>query len=490
MGNQVQWAALSHCWGSSRQGITTAANIEDRKKKLELADLPILYTDAIKIVRKLGIQYVWIDSLCIIQDSNPDWSSESSKMDAYYNGAYLNISPSAASDSTMGIFSTANQHRAEYRSLAKLPCSSQTKHISGFLHLRRPGHGPLENNLSRRAWVLQETILSNRILWYDAHQLRWNCNSSSVAETHQSDISRMDNPPQKAIFKIPIIESSSTTTTHKAEGYENSVYMDRLKALAWWYSTLEDYTNREITYPDDRFPGIAGLAKEFSRRTGYHYVCGVWREDLIQGLCWTCLGTKQQASLTSVLPSWSWASTNGIESRASFGRLFPPKRLIPGDNAELLDIAVVNEGADIYGRVKSASLTLRGSWNYMSNQNLLKPPLFITSRDTRQKYDETWSGLDRGSQHMNVDQVIYTMDAPVDLHKPHDLIMSQDAICFQLAKWRHRPFLGPSNHHFMYCLILEPVDQSEELYRRTGFAEIPENLLETMQWSTGTVSII
>jgi len=91
---------------------------------------------------------------------------------------------------------------------------------------------------------------------------------------------------------------------------------------------------------------------------------------------------------------------------------------------------------------------------------------------------------------MNVDQVIYTMDAPVDLHKPHDLIMSQDAICFQLAKWRHRPFLGPSNHHFMYCLILEPVDQSEELYRRTGFAEIPENLLETMQWSTGTVSII
>ncbi|PMD15936.1 hypothetical protein NA56DRAFT_536592, partial [Hyaloscypha hepaticicola] len=96
MGNEVQWATLSHCWGSSRQGITTAANIEDRKRKLELADLPILYTDAIEIVRKLGLQYVWIDSLCIIQDSNSDWNSESSKMDAYYNGAYLNIAASAA----------------------------------------------------------------------------------------------------------------------------------------------------------------------------------------------------------------------------------------------------------------------------------------------------------------------------------------------------------------------------------------------------------
>jgi hypothetical protein len=68
----VQWATLSHCWGSSRQGITTGANIEDRKRKLELADLPILYTDAIEIVRKLGLQYVWIDSLCIIQNSDFD----------------------------------------------------------------------------------------------------------------------------------------------------------------------------------------------------------------------------------------------------------------------------------------------------------------------------------------------------------------------------------------------------------------------------------
>ena len=285
MGSQVQWATLSHCWGLSRQGITISANIEDRQRKLELADLPILYTDAIEIVRKLGLQYVWIDSLCIIQDSNSDWSSESSKMDAYYNGAYLNIYASAASDSTMGIFSTANQHRAEHRSLATLPCSSQTKHISGFLHLRCPGHVGWKNYLSRRAWVLQETILSNRVLWYNDNQLCWKCNSLTVVKTRQSDISRISNPPEKVIFKIPTIQSGSTTTTSKNEGYAQIEDTTLPKALDWWYFTLEDYTNRKITYPDDRFPGIAGLAKEFSRRTGYHYVCGVWRENLIQGLC-------------------------------------------------------------------------------------------------------------------------------------------------------------------------------------------------------------
>jgi hypothetical protein len=192
-----------------------------------------------------------------------------------------------------------------------------------------------------------------------------------------------------------------------------------------------------------------------------------------------------------VLPSWSWASTNGIESRASFGRPFPQKSLIPGDNAEVLDIAVVNEGADIYGRVKSASLTLRGSWNYMSHQNLLKAPFFNTSRDTRREYDEIVNPLNRGSHHMSLDQIFYTMDAPVDLHKPHDLIMSQNAICFQLAKWRHRYIhFRCGIHQFMYCLILEPVDESGELYQRIGMAEIPEDLWETMQWYTKTVVII
>jgi len=311
-----------------------------------------------------------------------------------------------------------------------------------------------------------------------------------VTEIHQSNISKISNPPEKAIFKFPTIHPPSTTTINLAEGSAQTADIGLPQALRWWYSTLEDYTNREITYPDDRFPGIAGLAKEFSRRTGYNYVCGIWRENLIQGLCWTCLGTKKQAKLTSVLPSWSWASTNGLERRAFFAGGILHRSPIPGDGAEVLDIAVVNEGADIYGRVKSASLTLRGRWNYMDHQNLLKSPFFNTSRDARWEYDTIWSGLDQGSHHMNLDQIIYTMDATVDLHKPHELIMSQDAICFQLAKWHHRPLLGPSNHHFMYCLILEPVDESGELYRRTGFAEIPEKLLDTMQWSTKTVSII
>lgn len=91
---------------------------------------------------------------------------------------------------------------------------------------------------------------------------------------------------------------------------------------------------------------------------------------------------------------------------------------------------------------------------------------------------------------MNLDQTTYIMDFPVDLHKPRDLIMSQDAICFQLAMWRYPAWFSSKIPPFMYCLILEPVDELGKLYRRSGLAEIPENLLDSMEWSTKTVSII
>ena len=135
-GKIIQGATLSHCWGSSRHGITTESDIQECKRKLEVDDFPILYRDAIQIVRKLGFQYVWIDSLCIIQDSKPDWTSESSKMDQYYSGAYLNISPSESSNSNEGIFLTANENRADFRSLVASRCISHTLNLSGAIHLR------------------------------------------------------------------------------------------------------------------------------------------------------------------------------------------------------------------------------------------------------------------------------------------------------------------------------------------------------------------
>jgi hypothetical protein len=263
-------------------------------------------------------------------------------MDQYYAGAHLNISSSGASNSNMGIFATANQHRAELRSLGAFPCISHTMSLKGVLHFRKSRPGELVSYLSEvekplliRAWVLQEHIFSRRILWYDTDQLRWQCHETKEIESvHQPNqfSSHFSSHPGKGLFVMPVIQPRSeiedsdnpSALPNRLGGMEvpaitakwiPEVDEEKLSnLLQWWYSTLSSYTNRKMTYPDDRLPGIAGLAKEFSRRTAYTYICGLWREDIIRGLCWGSPGTRLQVTLESTPPSYSWASTSGLDS--------------------------------------------------------------------------------------------------------------------------------------------------------------------------------
>ena len=106
-----EWIALSHCWGSRNPPQTLLANLEDRCQKIAEKDMPRLFLDAIEITRRLGCAYLWIDSLCIIQDSTEDWRIESAKMGDIYSRAHLTIAAEASVDCTAGIFYNANIER-------------------------------------------------------------------------------------------------------------------------------------------------------------------------------------------------------------------------------------------------------------------------------------------------------------------------------------------------------------------------------------------
>jgi hypothetical protein len=112
-GKNGEYATLSYCWGKGYQPVTTAYNLKHRLDVLHLTNLPPVFQDAITIMRKFGFRYLWIDSLCILQDSVDDWNAESSKMHQYYMGSSLNIIASAAKDPTYGIFDSANLSREE-----------------------------------------------------------------------------------------------------------------------------------------------------------------------------------------------------------------------------------------------------------------------------------------------------------------------------------------------------------------------------------------
>jgi hypothetical protein len=98
------YTTLSHCWGGKMPFMLVSSNIHHLMDKIVVSELPITFQHAIAITKRLGIRYIWIDSLCIIQDSEDDWRRESSTMNQVYQFGYCNIAAAAAANSSEGCF--------------------------------------------------------------------------------------------------------------------------------------------------------------------------------------------------------------------------------------------------------------------------------------------------------------------------------------------------------------------------------------------------
>ncbi|CAG8978665.1 hypothetical protein HYALB_00011762 [Hymenoscyphus albidus] len=149
------------------------------KKGMSFQTLPPTFRDAIIVTRKMGYRYLWIDSLCIIQKDHDDWVKESERMQDYYKNAILTISPDSASGDHVGIFS-------ENRLLPPSLIIELT--IGEELGIRKSVE--MKSHVSKRAWTLQEFVLSPRSLQYMPDQLIWECYTSKLCE---SDTNPQDN---------------------------------------------------------------------------------------------------------------------------------------------------------------------------------------------------------------------------------------------------------------------------------------------------------
>jgi hypothetical protein len=107
-GVRGQYLALSHCWGKIRILTTRSDNIQQHGKEISMTALSRTFQDAVILTRQLGVKYLWIDSLCIVQDSREDWELESIVMNEYYKNTYLTIVASYAQDGSVGCFQTRN----------------------------------------------------------------------------------------------------------------------------------------------------------------------------------------------------------------------------------------------------------------------------------------------------------------------------------------------------------------------------------------------
>jgi hypothetical protein len=344
-GEAAYYTALSHCWGSSPSAVvsTTAATIDRHRQQLPLSVLPKTFRDAIAITRSLGIQFLWIDSLCIIQDSLTDWERESAVMCAIYSQAYLTIAASASKDSSGGCFlpRPRDKHVCVKCSLPpssnssithdNIGTSTKSRYSRVFIRPRPLNFDDLDNNhLNTRAWVTQERLLSPRTAHYGADQLLWECCETRAAE---------DGVPVGADTRPGLLWDGRL---HLSSSSGPQIQSDGgMTRLVWdWYRIVENYSTRGLTNAGDKLPAISGIAAlvapqiadaPWEAATAAHepaalktpYVAGLWSSHFPYGLLWHRRGpgwlAHPQVPEGYRAPSWSWAAWDGEVAMPSEG---------------------------------------------------------------------------------------------------------------------------------------------------------------------------
>lgn len=174
-GGKGEYAALSYCWGqNSIQLKATGPTLDKMKSHIPQEQLPKTIQDAMKLTRMLGLKYVWIDCLCILQDSDPDWETEAAKMGQYYQYAKLTIAASAAVSASCGLFNRRSKvskpKQIHFRDSdgSMYPLVAQGRSIKLWTDTI-DDLGPL----SERGWTFQEHALSGRIIHLTEGEMIW-----------------------------------------------------------------------------------------------------------------------------------------------------------------------------------------------------------------------------------------------------------------------------------------------------------------------------
>jgi hypothetical protein len=341
----VSWAALSHRWGDSKPLKLIKSNLDDLKQSIPLANLPATFNNAIQVCRELSISYLWIDSLCIIQDDQQEWEKESEMMGKIYSYAFLVII-AASSDTPDTPFLgprgedwDVKMFDFETPSGTHVPLKVRRRHLlaapidqgqyeppftESWSRLRRVGP------LYKRGWCFQESHLASRALHFAPGSLIFEC------RTHRrSD----DTPPPYALV---------------SPGSLGEVTDDRK-----WRLIVESYTSRKLSFGSDKLPAVSGVAALMPQAATSEYLAGLWSTSLLADLLWHVMPTSNRSTTVMTYPpgqqsapSWSWAS---IDHGIIWNRLetFEPLASVIGWDCRAV-------GINRFGTVSSGSIKIRG----------------------------------------------------------------------------------------------------------------------------------
>jgi hypothetical protein len=495
------YLTLSYCWGEQPASIgTTKANLQDRTQSIPINSLPKTVRDAITITRRMGVKFLWVDVLCIIQPTqldNSDWVQESVRMGDYYKGSLFTIAAATAPDSAEGCLFNRRGLRFPQRPCllpTLLPLADRQFHIPnskvegaslekdlvsaavltatsatlGSIGMKPTGVDPrLENTriefdrinpclpsahhvvdqspLFTRGWVLQEVLLSTRVVFWTKDVLYWNCREKFVSE-HGCDCNRFGVYASKWSRDIQLMR--------------NQPCWDRESTLVKWSSVIQRFSSMNLSVPRDTLPAISAIAKSIQAMFPDEYLAGHWRQSLVDSLAWVSI--EKPCSVVRearhhwepenyVAPSWSWASVS------NFRRINP--RFVRREfrwDVELIAATTQLATADPTGMVSAGSICLRGTMTEMA---------FCLEQFPDNPDVHYWVEPQRRAEIF--------LEVPVDprIGMACFLLGHLDLGEHGYEAWYRKSYTG-----ILYLvLLLEPTNQVPDQYRRVGLGVLSKD---------------
>jgi hypothetical protein len=457
------YMTLSHRWGTALFTRLLKSNLDSFCDSISVTDLPEIFQEAIFASRQLGVRYLWIDSLCIIQDEDDptDWAYEASLMSKVYSNSYCNLSASDTDEDSNTLF----RHR-DVRNLQPTHvrlCTTGFDKGADSVICRLIYNKFWEVNVSacpiqKRGWVYQERVLAPRIIHFGHNQLFWECREQRLCEQYPRGLPQTLSGYSNLKFKQFMDFERIGLELAPQDLYPDSLNQNDA-CFRIWASVVNGYSGTTLTNTTDKLIAISGIAKSFADVTGQTYVAGMWRESLEHALIWrnpdraACEvnGTLLSQPTTWRAPSWSWASVDG------------PVQVWSNTSDHLLisvqDVVLTHATEDEMGLLTGGWLDLRGA---------LKPMRISYYGDIR-RADGRW----RITELSMMNETFLKARKRLDLDSRY-----LGFPAFGDAKTEVDLFYMPASHYIDHkrlmadLLVLRVTDRQKLLFERVGLAFI------------------
>ncbi|KAK3346387.1 heterokaryon incompatibility protein-domain-containing protein [Lasiosphaeria hispida] len=307
----TQYAALSYCWGSFHWNAVHAYKLKDGtyqylKNGIPSDKLPKTIQHAAYATLQLGLCWLWVDALCIFQDSADDWAREAATMADVYRGSHITISALGADSSNGGLFA-----RRDALMYAPFPVAPQTDGVSICVYpaKARDFIEPFRDfPLRKRGWVLQERVLSRRAVGFGPI-LSWEC-GELVTDEFNFQIDGWDEPLSMKFHKLLGRYGNTGPITDIASPAAEEFY-------SFWLSMLKSFSRAGLHLKTDRLQAISGVISVIQSVTGWENVSGLWLPFITHELLWKTSRSWQEGVFqdprvrTGLPPTWSWISIFG-----------------------------------------------------------------------------------------------------------------------------------------------------------------------------------